>query len=75
MDEPDDGVKSTSCVSPLDGVCPICRVGPGDLPSRWFFESRQRSSPSSKPSPERQPATPEGCLPGAFGFDAEAEEA
>jgi hypothetical protein len=72
MDEPDDITSSTPCVSPLDGVCPICGVGPGDLPSRWFF-ARQQGGPGAQPSQEPEPATRDGALPGASGFDAEAQ--
>lgn len=38
----DDTAQSSVCIPPLEGKCPICHVGPGDLPSRWFFEARAR---------------------------------
>jgi hypothetical protein len=53
-------------------VCPICGVGPGDLPSRWFF-ARQQGSPGVPPGPQPEPATRDGGFPGASGFDAGAQ--
>jgi acyl-CoA-binding protein len=34
--------EPAACIPPLEGVCPVCGVGPGDLPSRRFFETLQR---------------------------------
>lgn len=53
MDQ-DPSAKPAECIPPLSGVCPICRVGPGDLPSRRFFEALKHAGPmfaSSLPAP------------------------
>jgi hypothetical protein len=47
------------CVPPLSGVCPICRVGPGDLPSRRFFEALKQRKPTAEiGAPSADDATP-----------------
>jgi hypothetical protein len=51
----DPSAEPPVCIPPLSGVCPICRVGPGDLPSRRFFEALKQRQPAAEngaPSPD-----------------------
>jgi hypothetical protein len=45
---PEPAADPAVCVPPLSGVCPICRVGPGDLPSRRFFEALKHGKPGAE---------------------------
>ena len=57
-DPPD---QPAACVPPLSGVCPICGIGPGDLPSRRFFETLKQRKPTAEIgalSADERPAPP-----------------
>jgi len=47
----DPPAESPACVPPLSGVCPICHVGPGDLPSQRFFEALKHKTPAIDGAP------------------------
>ena len=65
---PEPAADPAACVPPLSGVCPICHVGPGDLPSRRFFEALKHGNPEAQaavPPPDETAREPQAA-PGGF---------